>query len=224
MRSAAALFAGLSSLAFVGAAAAQGAGAPQLVEGATAADLLGFFQAANVSAKDTTAPGDVSGSDPFRTLEVSMGQGATFYVAMRSCENGTAAARCGLIQPYVLFGSLNFPLGRINAFNYQTSALSTMMMTEDGALLLAAKFNMAGGVAKKNLFTNMTIFVTDIGRAVDAIQKGGTSGSTISYGAGDGQGLAVRAPENAKVNWIGKATPNIDPTAIETLKHVGAAQ
>lgn len=221
------LFGVLAFLAAGAANAQTGAAAPQVITGATAADIIGFFQSANLKATDVTEPKDVAGSVAFRTLEVSMGEGATFYIGLLGCENKTPAARCELVMPYVMFGSLNFPLARINAFNYSDSALSTMMMTEEGAIMMSAKFNLAGGTTKKNVFTNIAVFVSDIESAVNAIQKGGSSGSTISYkpaAQSPAKGFRVEVPEGAKVNWIGKATKNVDPNAVEQLRHLGAAQ
>lgn len=218
---------GVAAFLAAGAASAQtGTAAAQVITGATTADIIGFFQSASLKATDVTAPKDLAGSDSFRTVEVSMGEGATFYVGLLGCENKTPSARCELVMPYVMFGSLNFPLGRINAFNYSGSALSTMMITDDGTIMMAAKFNLAGGATTTNLFTNIAVFVSDIESAVDAIQKGGSSGSTISYKPAaqiPAKGFRVAAPEGAKVNWIGKATKNVDPTTVEALRHLGAA-
>lgn len=223
-----AVLVGLGAFLAAGAASAQsGTAAPQVITGATAADIVGFFQSASLKATDITKPQDVAGNEAFRTVEVSMGEGATFYVGLLGCENKTPTARCELVMPYVIFGSLNFPLGRINAFNYSDAALSTMMMTDEGAIMMSAKFNLSGGATKKNLFTNIAVFVSDIESAINAIQKGGPSGSTISYRPGRGspmKGFGVEAPEGAKVNWIGKATKTVDPKTVEQLRHLGAAQ
>lgn len=217
---------GIVCIAFAGSGAAQAQTGTPVVNGATAGELISFFLAADIRASDVTKPADVAGENKTRSLEVTMGEGATFYVALRGCESAAATARCELIQPYVVFGSLNFPLGRVNAYNYTESAISTMMMTEEGALILAAKFNMAGGATTRNLFTNIAVFVSDIGRAVESIQKGGSSGATISFSRDlvGADGFGVPLPEDTKVNWVGKTTKGVDPETVRRLKHLGGAE
>lgn len=222
----AAAFVGTVCIGIAGSGAAQAQPGDAVVNGATAAELISFFQAAEIRATDVTKPADVAGENKTRSLQVTMGEGAVFYVALRGCENAAATARCELIQPYVIFGSLNFPLARVNAYNYAESAISTMMMTDEGALILAAKFNMAGGATTRNLFTNVAVFVSDIGRAVESIQNAGSSGATISFSndfAGV-SGFGAPIPEDAKVNWIGKATKGVDPETVRRLKHLGGAE
>lgn len=218
-----------STVVLAGVANAQAptpAPATQVVGGATAADLIAFFQAADIRAADITDSADAKSSSQSRTVEVSMGEGSTFYVGLLGCENATPAARCEFVMPYVIFGSLNFPLARVNAFNFSSSAVSTMMLSDEGAIMMSARFNMAGGVTRKNLFINIATFVSDIGEAVDAIQKGGTSGSTISYTPDTDRlaGFGLEVSESTKVNWIGKATKTMDRGAVARLRHLGAAQ
>ena len=151
--------------------------------------------------------------------------GFVFVVMLRACTG--APMRCTLVQPYAQWEPANITLNQVNAFNFQTSKISAMMMLEDGSTLLGAKFYMNGGVTAANLRTNLGIFLADIDLVLQGVKPGARA--DVAFAGGDAaQGYALKgasgiAPADlpAERNVFGVGRPGISQDAIDAFLRTG---
>lgn len=198
----------------------------EFLNGVTSADVAGLFREAGMKAVEVPPAGDSS----VRAVRVDLTEKSTFYVILAVCASADPSAACALVSPYAMFKSSGVTLATTNLYNREKTRVSTLILEDNGDIMLRAKFAVPHGVTRKNLAFNISLFLNDISGAIEAMQAG-SSANTVAWrraatdafagslkAAGGGDDLEAPAPQ-----WVGAKTQKVDPAVIERLKHIGDA-
>lgn len=167
----------LAALGFVmemGPAAAQNnLGAPAVIGGVSADDIVSIFTVVEMEGRIVGA----SGGD--QLVELASPDGFVMYVALSQCAGQASTAPCSLVKPYAIFENTGLTLATINDFNFQTSNISTLMQMPDGRALLGVKLLLEGGVTIANFSSYLGNFMFDAAAMLEGPSDG--AAATVAY-------------------------------------------
>ncbi len=164
---------GLALGAAAPAAAQNNFGAPQVMTGVSADQIIQLFTGAGMQGASAGA----SGGD--HLVELRSSEGFIMYVALSGCAGQASSAPCSLVKPYAIFNE-PLPLELVNEFNYSVSNVATLMMMPDNRALLGVKILLEGGVTEANLRAYLGSYMFDAIALLEGPQEQGATNVAYS--------------------------------------------